>query len=421
MEEKAVIMSNRLQTRACTPEFIDETAALENYEKRRISLAKLLIRLDKTNKQLDRYISKSELDGLRQKITTINTELLKISIFLSDKSDLSPEEREELKAAGERNTELLMDLLVGSLNGSGNRLSEAELREREENLKKKKEQLHHRLNRIEKTLQNGDELTADDIARLSEERHALLKKVEATLDDPDFFLGMAHRFARYAAEDRHEKVGKTIDKLARLTKDALPIRAMRVLSSLLFTENVEISEIEAVTKNTGNPIFLQYILSLRPVVEVSYGQGKYDNFKNLIKLILSKTETFSTGLLADAYKFFKDDFFISNPEYHGCIMQNTAAPSFLAGTMFPISEEVLAQAEQQAERNFFSRSLLDTLSEVVRIEPKESTVIKILNLVIDDPIRKYRFFKIAAWRGNLSPELRKFLMDRSVLDASDLQ
>lgn len=413
-------MNNQLHSEVSKPVFIDETAALKAYDKKRNTLAKLLIRLDKTNKQLDRYISRSELDELHGEITVLNTELLKLSILLSDSSTISPEEREELKAAGEQNTALLMDLLVGSLNGSGARLSESELRDREKHLKQKKEQLLHRLNRIEKTLQNGDELSADEITDLSKERHNLLNQVEATLDDPDFFLGMAYRITEYAGEDRREKAAATLDKLARLTKDALPIRAMRILTSLLFSEKVPAAEIEAVTAKTGNPIFLQYILSLRSTVEVSYGSDNYDKFKNLIETVLSKTETFSHGLLADASKFFSDDFFGSNPELHRFVVHNAAAPSFLAGTIFPLAENVLRIAEQQAERNYFSRCLLDILAEVVRIEQNENTVIRILNLVGDDPIKKYRFFKIAAWRGDPSPALRKFLRDRSILDASDL-
>ena len=402
------------------PVYIDESSALESYEKKRVSLTKYLIMLDKTNQQLDKFMSIGELEKLQREITTINTELLKISILLSEKSDLSPLEKEELKAAGERNTDFLMDLLVNSLGTSTGKIKTEELRKKEKAFRKKREQLIYRLNRIKKQRDNGIELSASEITQLSVERNELLNKVSSILDDPDFFYGIIHKIELYALENRKEKAVKTIDKLSRLTGEIVLIRAFRIIMSLLFDEKISVEDLKNILNINSNPVFMQYLLILRKKLENSFGSDNYDEFKQLICLVLSKPETFNSGLLKKTYDFFTRDFFLNTPELHVTLIKNARAPAFLANTIFNVSKGLLVKAVYQAKINYHSTSLADVLTEIVRLETRESTVLRILSLVADDPIRKYRFYKVAAWRDELSSEIRNFIMDRTILDLSDL-
>jgi len=420
MTRKVADMNLRHDLERIGPVYIDESSALESSEKKRVSLTKYLIMLDKTNQQLDKFMSIGELEKLQREITTINTELLKISILLSEKSDLSPLEKEELKAAGERNTDFLMDLLVNSLGTSTGKIKTEELRKKEKAFRKKREQLIYRLNRIKKQRDNGIELSASEITQLSVERNELLNKVSSILDDPDFFYGIIHKIELYALENRKEKAVKTIDKLSRLTGEIVLIRAFRIIISLLFDEKISVEDLKNILNINSNPVFMQYLLILRKKLENSFGSDNYDEFKQLICLVLSKPETFNSGLLKKTYDFFTRDFFLNTPELHVTLIKNARAPAFLANTIFNVSKGLLVKAVSQAKINYHSTSLADVLTEIVRLETRESTVLRILSLVADDPIRKYRFYKVAAWRDELSSEIRNFIMDRTILDLSDL-
>ena len=365
------------------------------------SLSAALLKLSRLNRDLSRDQILRDKDRLLKERNDINMLLL-----------LHEAKTKQAKTGGASDDDLAEGEIDAMLRSRGGSLDERDIRE----LKSRRREIAGMLREIEHLGRDQRQLSAEQLAAMDREKRLLKAEVLTVLEDPAFLFHRIQKVRRQVSEGKGAKpiryLRRLVDQLGRNgVTDALEL--IRGLAD--DEQHPSAEQVLAVVSRSGLGSFLHALLDDIERLNDLFPEES----SRIVREILRNVMLFQEVPRDDWSEFFSGKAIREDLEWMRLTLLNPSSPCELLVGLLQCPEAELERCRERATRHYGSARAVDVMTEVLRQSRDPELIGRILDIVEEDPILRYRFYHVTAKQRDLPAELARRVLARGDLGVED--